>query len=329
MGRLHVGALCSSVVVLVGGGSVFGFSALQQVLLEEHVFSSLCEGALSPCDAEVERLTLLFSIAIGCLYVAVFPIGFVIDFLGASLVMAFGSLFAFSAFVVVAVFPGEALAWSLAIPLLGVCSPALFMSALILPRFLHPHSSRWTMLIISSFDVGSGVFLGLLLVPAMSRGVFLGVLGGVTLVCGAIAAWCLPSVREVSDLQESESHFEAAETLKQSLSSIDFWAATGFIAVWSMKNSFYLASFESIWRLFDNATSGTAVFVLNCAMPVAGLLALPLGVLLFRLRVDAVFAVVVGVGLAYSVCNFFLNNVAQYVGVVFYSFMRPLKWGVV
>lgn len=84
-----------------------------------------------------------------------------------------------------------------------------------------------------------------------------------------------------------------------------------------------------IWRLFDESSSGTAVFVLNVAMPVAGLLALPIGIVLFRLRVEGVFAVVVSVGLAYSLCNFFLSEVAQYVGVVFYSLMRPLKWGVV
>lgn len=90
------------------------------------------------------------------------------------------------------------------------------------------------------------MFLGLLLIQANTRGFFLGVLGGITVVFGAIAAWCLPSVHEVGTLQDAESHFDVAETLKQSLSSVDFWAATGFIAVWSMKNSFYLASFESL-----------------------------------------------------------------------------------
>lgn len=55
------------------------------------------------------------------------------------------------------------------------------MSALVFPRFLAPHSSGWTMVIISSFDVGSGVFLGLLLLPVVDRRVFLAVLSGVGL----------------------------------------------------------------------------------------------------------------------------------------------------
>lgn len=61
---------------------------------------------------------------------------------------------------------------------------------------------------------------------------------------GAVAAWSLPSVKDVKRLQESESS-GSNDSLKQSLLSVDFWAATAFIAVWSMKNSFYLASFES------------------------------------------------------------------------------------
>ena len=349
MGRI-LGVVCASVCVLIGGGSVFGFSALQQTLLNERVFAFLCgAGVSSPCDAEIERMTLLFSLSIGLLYVAVFPFGFVIDLLGAAFVMMFGAVFACAAFVVVAIFPRESLAWSLAIPLLGICSPALFMSALVFPRFLS-HSSSWTMLVISSFDVGSGVFLGLLLVPMHDRNVFLGVLGGATLLFGAIAAWSLPSVGDVRDLQDKESHFEVTESTAQSLKKVDFWAATFFIAVWSMKNrflyffrkgkffllsrspsplSFYLASFETVWRLFDAESAGTAVFVLNCAMPVAGLLALPLGMVLFKLPVFGVFFVVVAIGLAYSVCQFFYNSIVQYVGVVFYAFMRPLKWSVV
>jgi uncharacterized membrane protein len=63
----------------------------------------------------------------------------------------------------------------------------------------------------------------------------------------------------------------------------------------------------------DSETS-TAVFVLNCAMPIAGLLALPLGMLLFKLPIFAVFAIVAILGLVYSSLNFVLNSVAQYIG---------------
>jgi hypothetical protein len=113
--------------------------------------------------------------------------------------------------------------------------------------------------------LNKGVFLGMLLLPSPDRTViYLGVLCGATCLFGFTAAWTLPSVSiqslllfdlinekkksqlsDVRDFEESHSHFEASESVGDSLRKLNFWLATMFIAIWSMKNSFYLASFSS------------------------------------------------------------------------------------
>lgn len=325
VGVVAVAASC--LAVFLAGGSIFGFAALQDALLGDNLFASLCERNVArPCAAQQDRLSLLFSLAVGLLYCAVMPVGLFMDELGPGVVMLFGSVFAAAGFVLVAVFPSADLAWSVAIPLWGVCSPCLFLSALSLPRFFGPRSSHVTMLVICCFDTGSAVLLGLLL--QSTRSAYLAAIGGTVLAAGIVAAVSLPSVAQVRAL-DSDSSMTDLEPVAASLKQINFWIATGFIAFWSMKNSFYLASFEAIWRTFSPDTAKTAVFVLNCAMPVAGVLSLPLGMALFKFSNAWLFAVVVAVGVAYSGLNFAANDIAQYCGVALYSLMRPLKWGVV
>jgi hypothetical protein len=323
--------IAACLCVFLGAGSIFGFSALQEALLRGQLFETLCaRGEAHPCPAQLDRLALLFSLGVGVLYCAVMPVGLAMDEFGPGPVMFFGALFASAGFLVVALFPAADLAWSLAIPLWGACSPCLFLSALALPRFFGPRASAATMLVICCFDTGSAVFLGLLLLPSSPQ-IVLGVVSGALLAAGVVGGLTLPSAAEIrglDELSDAEAHSEL-QPVSASLKRVDFWLATLFIAIWSMKNSFYLASFEPIWKSFDPTGSATAVFILNCALPVAGILSLPVGMVLFKLSNPWLFTAIALVGITYSVLNFPANSVVQYCGVAVYALMRPLKWGVV
>lgn len=332
-GALRAGLVASCICVFLASGSTFGFAALQSFLISHRVFDELCgrQNSTTPLittssdclELQQQRLALLFALAVAFMYVAVLPWGFAIDLLGAGPVMLLGSVLAGAAFAAVASEPLSTMwTWTVAIPLLGAASPAVFMTALILPKYFHRHAGIVTMLVICSFDTGSAVFLLLLFVND-ARFVLVPVSAALALF-GLAAAVLLPTVENVKETSESQ------QPLGVSLKLPNYWLCVMFISIWSMRNSFYIASIDSQWRTFDGQHVDFAMFIVSLVLPLAGIVALPVGWLLFKVFHDlGLFLVVFGLGMAYCICNLFSSSVVQYVGLGFYSLLRPLKWGVV
>lgn len=361
-----IAAVSSCLAVFFAGGIIFGFASLQSVLAERGVFSSLCNStsvssfasaSVSTCPEQLSRLDLLFSISVSALYLFVVPFGFVIDGLGARFSMLIGCALVAVASVLLATLSHIDAVYYFAIPAYGCASPAVFMSALVLPKAF---GAQWshvvTTLIICSFDTASAVFLlfkvafenGVSALPIfVAHAVVVGVVGIVSFVS-------LPTVAQVTAMEQQyrkkddllslvDSSDEGSSLLHTSspppsptaqvsvwngLKKPTFWLAMSFIAVWSMKNALYIAIFEEQWKAMIDAPSvETALLAFSIAMPVGGIVAVPLTMLIFRFCNEAgMFFVVWLFGMIYSALNMVPHVEAAYAGVAFYVLLRPLKW---
>ena len=156
----HVAKLLMLLFVIMSlilcGGSVFGFTALKAVLLDEGVYEELCSGESSPCEAQLVKLDGMFTLAASLFSAWLMPAGLCLRFLGPRVCILSGLTFVVLGSLMFAWAPPGY--YTLAYVLIGTGNPLLYISAFNFGK-LYPASSNLLLSIfIGCFGFSSVVF---------------------------------------------------------------------------------------------------------------------------------------------------------------------------
>eukprot|EP01104_Vermistella_antarctica_P002098 TRINITY_DN1225_c0_g3_i1.p1 TRINITY_DN1225_c0_g3~~TRINITY_DN1225_c0_g3_i1.p1 ORF type:complete len:457 (+),score=124.08 TRINITY_DN1225_c0_g3_i1:133-1503(+) len=373
--RQILGVSLGAAITFWAGGIIYGYNALLPILIREGVYSSLCETPYDDttgCADQLLRLNLLYTIGVSCLYFMVILFGYQMDKLGAQFTMVTGVCVVAAGSVCAALgsvgsSSDTDIFWDIALISWGVASPAIFMTALSLPKLFPKHHASVTSVIVCSFDTSTGVML-LFQVLYINAGIpFSWIATGhaiITLFVGLACAFLLPTISDVGQIDaEFDNKVEDAVSSRRSssrrlpadetflldhraseplpveeaevvgwssfLCAVSFWLAAIYIAVFSLKNAFFLGTFAAQINYISPSSTSTSFtnFVLNLGLPIGGVLTGGLGaVILTWLRDDAVFFLVLTLGLAHAVLNMVPLIWPQYVAIAIFAVLRPLKW---
>lgn len=299
-------------LVFAAGGVIYGFAALEPVLVRIGVFRERCPGHITGCAAQKLHLTLLYTVATTCMCFAVVAHGRLFDALGPRLDFAV----AIAINTLGALLLGLTETWPFAIWLafafLGGAAPGIAMGISSLPKTFPAQLSTINALISSLFDVSAGVFylMNLAFFHAdLSLRSIAWFYGGTVLILGAVEVALLPSHRELALIQAQYSDWEARQpqavqrgdiqsapdesqtpllqgrasllaalnpqTFRESLRDTRFLFSMLFMSVLNLKNGFYIATFTQ--QADDVAHSSSAASALTTTFyivfPFGGLLA--------------------------------------------------------
>jgi MFS family permease len=170
-GVRHIVAVAfGCLAMLLCSGVIYGYNALLPLLIQQDAFSSLCtsssssststsSGLLYDCASQKDRLNLLYTLSITCLYTAVLPFGFIVGRIGPRWMLTLsGALFVLGA-VFMSLGPTcGGPCWSSGLIIFGLVSPGFFMSCLSLGKLFPRSSAHVTTLVIGCFELSTGTF---------------------------------------------------------------------------------------------------------------------------------------------------------------------------
>ena len=142
--------------LILCGGSVFGFTPLKQIFLDEGVFADVCSGPSVPCEAQLVQLDRLFTLAGSLFSVWLLPAGLCLRFLGPRVCFGSGFTLVFVGCLLFAFAPFDY--YTAAYVLLGSGNPLIYIAAFNFAK-LYPNSSNLLLSIfIGCFGFSSVVF---------------------------------------------------------------------------------------------------------------------------------------------------------------------------
>lgn len=325
------------------------------------VFSSLCDASAADvdghadtalCPEQSKRLNLWFTLAMAAFFVFMFVWGRSMDSLGARSTMLCASLLHAASSVCVG-FGDASHGGLVAVGLMGwgCTSPGVFTAAVTVPKLFVDSSSTASTCVIGAFDAAAVVFLFLRLLLQHTALSWVAVCAGyavLTALLGCAASWALPTDKDVDaidsafDGHDQDASVQDAPKLAPQTSWLDFARtpgyvmATGFIAVFSLRNSFYISTLREQLLAVDPGSASSATLAFNVVFPAGGIVSIPLVAALMgacRHRDDIPFGSVWLLGVLHGVLNAVTAGPSamrcQYAAIALFAVLRSLKWATV
>ncbi|CAK9057262.1 Protein FMP42 [Durusdinium trenchii] len=232
---------------LLMAGLAFGFSALMPNLLRIGAFHQVCpeNHAGTSCQAQISRLTGMFTLTSSLLNILTLPSGAMLDYLGPRVTA--GSFCCFVALGCWLFSLGSDVNYYVGFILLGVSGPYIFNCTLSFGNYFPARSGLITAILVGCFDASSGDFavLNSLIDAGLAFSTAFRLLALLALLCAA--STCAWPDRKVDEDASPEAEPSVKEPLmKQSLwnvwSSTEFWLLTYAASVSMTSINFFIAT---------------------------------------------------------------------------------------
>ena len=222
-----LGVACGASFTFLAGGAVYGYQAVQPLLVAEGAMASGC-GGISDCSSQRLRLNLVFTITMGCLFVFVLVFGIIMDHFGARTTMAVAVSVNALGSLLLLLAPRAAVGtqladglWALGFILWGIASPGVFTSAFALANLFPEHSGIVTSTVICSFDAAAFVFLAFQVAYNHASAswstivaiymVICALMGAVTVV--SLPPWTKPAAAVPSEVEDTSANRRASASV--------------------------------------------------------------------------------------------------------------------
>lgn len=149
-------------------------------------------------------------------------------------------------------------------------------------------------------------------------------------VSGALTSACRRCCVAVPQDASAASGTAPEPSMWPYVKEIRFVLTTLLMCIMNLKNGFYITTVsKQLEDVLPASHAKPLITFYNVVYPIGGVASLPLSTYLlnrFRFRDDVIFGTVVVLGLLHAVLNLVPHAVPQYMAVVVFAVMRPLKW---
>lgn len=336
--------LFSSILVLIQGGVVFGFSSLYEVLYREDVYASACNDRSSCshsegcCSEQRLRLTLMASCSLFAADGIMVLYGEMNDRFGPRSCLITGIVLGVLGFDLMAIGSSNTM-WFAALVLLGISGPGVFMGCMGFGMYMSDLEPTITAACAAMWDSSSVIFLLFALATrhvsvaaaAGSWSVFCFCVGSVTITLLTAASRSNSAWQQHHDpsAPEEEQHKSVASILA-CLRRKDTLLLVLFMSLYNLNSAFYIESIsDQIRASFAEPTAKRLDLTFDLAFPIGGLLtSVAAAKLLSRqdLSHAALFSLVYALAALFCTLQLAPLVSAQYMAALIFGPARTLQW---
>ena len=318
--------ILATIFTLFTSGIVFGWSALQSMLIKEGLYNELCDVEDEyPCNKQLNALNIIFIYGSTGVYISNSIFGAILDYYGARMNSIIASIL---------LFIGTLLCiydiWEIGFLLIGIAGPGIQISSFHLFEVYPKYTGTLMQISTSAFDAGSLLYALFLLLHndywTVKRLFILYLLIPIIILFITSIAWSNQARRTHSIIHGPFTSL----SLKKQILSFPFLYLSFYAAIHSLRINYIIATIYDQFYILYQSDSLASLYSYQFSLILPfGFIIVPLtGYLLDKKGSQSVLSLSNWIGLIYAILTLFIDQIALfYIMTILVAISRQMVFG--